>query len=182
LTSEVKLLRFPHKKIRAAVIKKFIEKRGYRGVVCFSCGNASRELKNVGLNVLDISPMGDLIPNRWFRPSEVAEKFYGYFDATSGHLPMELMIEIAAEYKKYLGLSLPSCYIPTGSGETIFCLKLAYPDEELIAVYNLDEATEYNENAVLNDIVKIFAKNIIFANADQKFDNIEVFQEQRINV
>lgn len=179
---DVKLLRFPHKKIRANVIKNFIAKKRYRGVVCFSCGNASRELKNVGLNVLDISPKGDLIPNRWFQPSEIAEKFPEYFDATSGHLPMELMIEIAVEYKKYLGLSLPSCYIPTGSGETIFCLKLAYPKEELIAVYNLDDATEYNENAVLNDTVKIFAKQIIFANTDQKFKNIEAFQEQKVNV
>lgn len=155
------LLRFEHKKIRANVIKEYLKDKNYKGVVCFSCGNASRELKNVGLNVIDISPSGDLIANRWFTPYEIKNIFNNYFDATSGHLPIHLMELIGKAYKEHLG-ELPDInYIPSGSGETIVCLKLAYPDKEFIAVYNLDNATEYNENAELNNLVKVLSKEII---------------------
>ena len=138
------------------------------GVVCFSCGNATRELKNIGLNVIDISPQGDLIPNKWYKPSEVAEVFTNYFDATSGHLSMEIMQMIGDEFKKALGNIPQTNYVATGSGETLVCLKLAYPSKDFIAVYNIDKATEYNENATLNNLVKIMAKDIIFANKEVK--------------
>ena len=155
------LLRFEHKKIRAEVIKEYLKDKNYRGVVCFSCGNASRELKNVGLNVIDISVNGDLIANRWFKPSEVHEVFKDYFDATSGHLSIELMQLIGQAYKETLG-DLPDInYIPSGSGETLVCLKLAYPDKNFVAIYNLDKATEYSEDATLNTMVKVLAKEVI---------------------
>lgn len=158
---EVNLLQLENKKIRSEVIKEYLKDKNYKGVVCFSCGNASRELKNVGLNVIDISPTGDLIPNKWYKPSEVYEIFKDYFDATSGHLSIELMQLIGEAYKNILG-ELPKInYIPSGSGETLVCLKLAYPNKDFIAVYNLDKATEYNENATLNNLVKILAKGII---------------------
>lgn len=162
-----KLLRFPHKAIRAKVIRDFIADKGYDGVVCFSCGNASRELKKAGLNVLDISPQGDFIPNRWFHPSEVSQAFTGRYDATSGHLSMEVMLKIAEAYKAHFGERLPSNYIPTGSGETFVCLKLAYPHENLYAVYNIDAATRYEEKAVLNDLVKALAAGIIFCDEEK---------------
>ena len=156
------LLVFKHKKIRAQVIKNFLNGKDYKGVVCFSCGNASRELKSVGLNVIDISPNGDLKPNKWYEPSKIREIFNNYFDGTSGHLSTELMILVAQAYKRTLG-NLPNInYVPTGSGETIMCLKLAYPEKEFIAVYNINSATEYNESANLNDYVKMIAKDIIF--------------------
>lgn len=154
-------LNFPNKQLRAEVIKSYLQDKKYDGVVCFSCGNATRELKKIGLNVIDVSPKGDFFPLHWFTPSEIKAKFPTYFDATSGHLGNDLMLLIAKKFKDFLG-DIPNInYIPTGSGETLVCLKLAYPDKEFIAVYDLDNATEYNENATLNKFVEIFAKKII---------------------
>lgn len=160
---EVNLLQLENKKIRSAVIKEYLKDKNYDGVVCFSCGNATRELKNVGLNVIDISPHGDFIPNRWFTPSEVKKYFPTYFDATSGHLTIEVMQLIGAAFKQALGDLPQTNYIASGSGETITCLKLAYPDKDFIAVYNLNEATQFEAEATLNTLVSIIAKDIIYA-------------------
>lgn len=161
---EVNLLQLENKKIRSEVIKEYLKDKNYKGVVCFSCGNATKELKNVGLNVIDISPKGDFIPNKWFKPSEVGIVFENYFDATSGHLSVELMEIIGKAFKNSLGNIPQTNYVATGSGETLVCLKLAYPDKDFIAVYNINKATEYNVNATLNNLVKILAKKIIFVN------------------
>ena len=160
---EAELLRFPHKKIRAAVIKEYMQECGYKKAVCFSCGNASTALKDAGVDLLDMSPYGDMIAQRWFTPSEIMKWFPDSLDATSGHLSIELMSKIGKAFKEYLG-ELPQVnYIPTGSGETITCLKMAYPDKEFVAVYNIDQATEYSEQATLNGLVQCMASNIIFA-------------------
>lgn len=159
---EVNLLKIENKKIRANVIKEYLKDKKYDGVVCFSCGNATRELKKVGLNVIDISPNGDFIPNKWFTPSRVKQTFPTYFDATSGHLTIEVMQLIGEAFKKALGDIPQTNYVATGSGETIVCLKLAYPNKDFIAVYNLNEATKYESEATLNTLVKIISKDIIF--------------------
>lgn len=156
-----KYLTFPNKKIRAEVIKEYLKDKSYDGVVCYSCGNATRELKKTGLNVIDISPKGDFLSLRWFAPSEIKKIFPSYFDATSGHLSMEVMLMIAERFRTVLGEIPEENYIPTGSGETLVCLKLAYPQKKFIAVYNIDKATEYSEYAVLNKIVEIIAEKII---------------------
>lgn len=157
----MELLRFEHKKIRAKVIEKYLKDLNINDVICFSCGNASRELKNTSLNVLDISPTGDLIANRWFTKKEIKKYFPNYFDATSGHLENDLMILIGQEYKKHLGTLDKLTYVPSGSGETLVCLKLAYPDNDFIAVYNIDKATEYSKDCELNKLVEVMAKKII---------------------
>lgn len=157
---EADLLRFPHKAIRAQVIKKYIEGR-YDKVVCFSCGNAAAELHKAGVKVLHIGRHGILEPHKWFSQAEIAETFPNYFDATSGHLPMELMLLLSAEYRAYLGELPPVVYLPCGSGETLLCLKLAYNDTRFVAVYDIDEATEYDERCVLNPIVELLADKII---------------------
>lgn len=159
---EADLLRFPHKKLRSHAIKEYMEAAGYERAVCFSCGNAARELENAGVNVLHIGEKGDLTPNRWFTPYEIASTFKGYFDATSGHLPPDLMIVLGAVYKEHLKKLPDTVYLPTGSGETLVCLKLAFPDTQFVAVYNLDKATQYDENCVLNKYVEIMASKIIF--------------------
>ena len=156
----MELLRFPHKKIRAKVIENYLGTN--KDVICFSCGNASRELKLTSLRVLDISPNGDLIPNRWFSKKEIKSKFPQYFDATSGHLDLDLMYAIGLAYKEYLGELPDVVYLPTGSGETLVCLKLVYPNTKFIAVYNLDAATEYSEFCELNELVKCLAYEIIY--------------------
>lgn len=164
----IELLRFPHKQIRAKVIKEYISGKP---CVCFSCGNAAKALENEGIEVLHIGPHGVLEPKKWFSQLEIAETFSNYFDATSGNLSMELMLQIGNAYKKYLGELTSPVYVPSGSGETVLCLKLAYPEIDFVAVYNLDEATEYSEQSPLNKIVEIICKKVIktavLLNADQ---------------
>ena len=57
------------KRLRATMLYDYIGKD--KKYICFSCGNTSKSLKNLGLYVLDISPKGDLIPNRWFTMQEI---------------------------------------------------------------------------------------------------------------
>lgn len=156
----VNLFRFPNKKWRSQVIKEYMEERKIEKAVCFSCGNASRELKLAGVNCIDVSTEGDLIANRWFTVNEIKDCFSGCFDATSGHLPIDLMIQIARYYKAKL-ISLPKeIYLPCGSGETLVCLKMAFPKTKINAVYNLDPATEYSEKAPLNSLVVALAEKV----------------------
>lgn len=144
------MLIFPAKKIRAEVIADYVKAAGYRGVVAFSCGNATHELKRAGLFVVDISPDGDLSPsNKWWTPAEIRFAFPDLFDATSGHLPAHLMITIADKFKGYLGDIIDS-EIPTGSGETITCLRWAYPSVNFKPIRGVSNATEYSHHAPLN--------------------------------
>jgi hypothetical protein len=148
-------LTFPNKQIRAAVIAGYVRAYGQNRVVCFSCGNASRALKEVGLDVIDISSRGDLMPREWWTPERIAKVWPGYFDATSGHLPLFLMQRIGDHFRAHLGQLHEACYeVPTGSGETILCLRFAYPDRRFVAVYNLDEATQFEPSAPLNPVVR----------------------------
>lgn len=161
------LLTFPHKKIRAQIIKKYLEDTDYIGVVCFSCGNAARELKNAGLNVLEISVNGDLSPLKWFSQKETNSIFTNRFNATAGELPFEVMNLLARAYRKHLGdLGDKNIYVPTGSGETIVALKMAYPEKGFIAVYNLNDATAWNANAPYNAMVRAITEEIIFADEE----------------
>lgn len=160
----MRLLKLENKRIRAEVIKEFLKWKKYDWVVCFSCWNATKELKKVWLNVIDISPNWDFIPNRRFFPNEVKQVFPTYFDATSWHLSIELMQKIWEAFKKELWEIWDENYVATWSWETIVELKLAYPDKDFIAVYNLDKATQYDEEATLNSLVRIIAKEVIFSN------------------
>lgn len=138
-----------------------MDKNGYNRAVCFSCGNASRELVKAGVDVLDISPFGDLEAHRWFTISDVASCFHGFFDATSGHLPMDCMLMVSDEFKSELGDMSGTIDLPTGSGETLVCLKLAYPSLSIRAVYDLDEATKYDDMAPLNRLVAALAEEVV---------------------
>jgi len=156
----------PNKNIRTKVIVEYCKLAGITKVVCFSCGNASAALKQTKLNVIDISPPNPLISNKWWTPEEIKKAWPDRFDATSGHLPLFLMVRIAEEYKKFLqGLqkvisSKEYIDVPTGSGETILCLQMVYPNTKLNAVYNTNKGTKYNNNAPLNEIVKRIANTV----------------------
>lgn len=158
----VELLQFPHKIIRAKVIKDYMA-GCYEKAVCFSCGNAAEALAGVGVDTLHIGPRGVLQPRKWFTPKEVKQAFPSHFDATSGHLTPDLMHEIGKAYRMALHELPGTVYVPSGSGETLVCLKMVYPDKKFVAVYNLDEATEYSEEAPLNTLVRLLAEDIIFA-------------------
>lgn len=158
----MKLLQFQAKKLRAEVIKEYLTENGIRGAVCFSCGNTSRALREAGIDTLDISPTGDLQALRWFTPSEIKREFPDRLDATSGHLGPDLMNRIASAFLSYLGSLQESedYVVPTGSGETIIALKIAYPTIRFHAVYNLDAATSYDSRAPLNGLVKAVAASV----------------------
>ncbi len=147
------LIQFPNKALRAKVIARYVQAAGYRGVVCFSCGNASAALEACGLYVVDIGPGGSLQAGQWWTPAEIHKAWPDLFDATSGHLPIPLMLDIARAYRTYLGELQGEYQVPTGSGETITCLRYAYPDCSFVPVYNLDRATRLEPNAPLNCIV-----------------------------
>ncbi len=144
------VLRFPNKQIRAIVIADYIKAADYKGCVCFSCGNASAALKETGLFVIDVSPGGDLQARRWWLPEEIRRVWPDLFDATSGHLPAFLMIRIAAAFRKHLGnLEEPLYEVPTGSGETIQCLRWAYPSVFFSPVFDCGKGTERDERSPL---------------------------------
>lgn len=151
------------KRLRADVIKGYMAKNNIARAVCFSCGNASKYLKLAGVPTLDISPHGDMISKRWFTQAEITHLFPTLFDATSGHLPIFLMREIATRLSAELTFSQGNEYvIPSGSGETVICLKMAFPDIAFIPAYNnADPATEYNTNAPLNSLVRAMFNEII---------------------
>ncbi len=151
------MLEFPERKqIRAGVIKQFMWDAHYRQAVCFSCGNASGALKARGVRVLEVAVGRDLKAEHWWSPEDIHQWFPSAFDATSGHLPMPLMVRLARAYREFLGDLREAEYrVPTGSGETIICLLLAYPHITFRAVYECGPGTRYDANAPLNGIVAL---------------------------
>ena len=153
-------IEFPYpnrKQRRAEVIADYITQAGYRGCVCFSCGHASAALKETGVYVVDISPTGPLVANRWWTHEEIHRVWPDLFDATSGHLPLWMMLRIAQRLRPYLGASHfrrgTKYRVPTGSGETILCLRWAFPGILFTPVYDCGQGTEYHPEAPLNALV-----------------------------
>ncbi len=127
------------KRIRAAVIREYMERNGIQSAVCFSCGNASRALRDAGVRVLDISPAGDLEARRWFTQEEIRRLWPSCFDATSGHLPADLMLEIAARLRqRFEGAFVPGngYKVAAGSGETVLCLAVAFPESVFLPMFD----------------------------------------------
>ena len=156
------LLRFPHKVLRSAVIREYMHKAGYEKAVCFSCGNAAIALEDAGIVTVHIGKNGILSPNKWFTTAEIKHTFTDCFDATSGHLTVDLMQKIGDAYKDYVGKLSGTVFVPTGSGETLCCLKFAYQDIDFVAVRNIDDATKFDKNAPLNTLVELLAKDVFF--------------------
>jgi hypothetical protein len=150
-----KPLHFPHKQIRAKVIAEYVRHAQYRGVVVFTCGNAAKTLRDEGLEVTEVGPRGDLKTEKWWTMSEIHRAWPDLFDATSGHLAVPIMGDIAKAYREHLGNLPHGRYsVPTGSGETIACLRIAYPLHTFDPAYDNDkpETTRHPE-APLNAIV-----------------------------
>ncbi len=136
------------KRLRADVIKKhLIQSHLPLEVVCFTCGNSSKYLTEAGVNVHAV-----VNPDKWYTYAEI-QRLYGLFDATSGHLPMPLMMDIAMELRRTL-VKLPNVvHLPTGSGETYVTLCMAFPSTKIFPLYDLDDSTRYNSGAPLNSLV-----------------------------
>ncbi len=153
---EAKTIKLADRKmIRAIEIDVYMDKAGYEKAVCFSCGNASSELRWQGVDVLDISQSGDLEARRWFTQAEIRATWPHAFDATSGHLPAELMYRIGLRLAKLHGLQEGEIYtIDCGSGETLVALKMARPGCRFIAWFdNSKPGTEFHSEAPLIPLV-----------------------------
>lgn len=150
------------KQIRAKVIAQYMARNDIKQCVCFSCGNASRALSATGLQVVAIAPNGDLEARRWWTMEEIRKTFPSSFDATSGHLPIDIINEIVKSFRKEFSgvFATGQTYdIPTGSGETILCLKLAFPEIDFVARYKTgDAACNPDENAPLLPLIKSLFK------------------------
>lgn len=143
------------KSVRAKVIRDHLDLLRTKRCVCFSSGNSAMELLKVGLDVIYVGEKSwTLAPKNWFSYSAIAQIF-GVFDATSGHLPWPLMHEIAMRMRAEQPVYKGPIDIPTGSGETIVCLFLAYPDHIFRAERGASPEVRYNENAPLNGLVSL---------------------------
>ena len=142
------------KQVRAEVIRAHIEAMGNPPVVCLTCGNAAEALRCAGLRVVELGPRGWLLPQRWLSATDVASLFPGHFDATSGHLSMPLMLEIARQLAIRLPVWELPLHVPAGSGETYVCLRLAFPHSRIFPEYGTDGPLAYHPEAPLNALVK----------------------------
>lgn len=154
------ILKFPHKALRAQVIVDYVSKTPYKGIVCITCGEAGKALTkavqgtDVHLIVVE--------PTRWLTMEEIANEYPGYFDATSGHLPLWLMERIAQQFRVWFDENpheLPEegyWRVPTGSGETIFELELMSSAAEWVALYDYNRGSKYEAEAPLNNAVATF--------------------------
>jgi hypothetical protein len=166
------VLRFPHKQIRSRVVADYVRAAGYRGVVAFSCGNSAEALRKEGLEVLEIRPRGDLQSDKWWTPARVHRTWPDLFDATSGHLHTPLMGDIAKAFRAHLGELPEARYIvPSGSGETVCCLRVAYPLVDFEASYDDSKPeTQRHPNAPLNPFVD--SKSSLFLSGPSYRPNI----------
>ncbi|MBN1671175.1 MAG: hypothetical protein JXR37_09095 [Kiritimatiellae bacterium] len=161
--SELRLLIFPNKRLRAEAIRDFLKASGREGVVCFSCGNATQALKDAGIHTVAISEHDELSTKKWWEHSEIVKTWPHLLDATSGHLAAPIMLRVAEAFKAHLGPLDPAVtyVVPTGSGETLVCLKMAYPDIRFLALYNVSPATAWEEKAPLNSLVRAISQRLI---------------------
>ena len=151
----------PAKRLRAELIAQACDGR----VVCFTCGNAAEALRKAGLQVVEISPHGKLAANSWCTTGEVRRMFPQHYDATSGHLPIDMMLRLGYRMTKWLnesGVWLEDgveYVVPSGSGETVVSLKLANPHINFVARYDDGSpATHYDVDNPLNGLVRLLAK------------------------
>lgn len=163
------------KTARAKVIlsQDYINWNKYTGIVCFTSGHSGAALQREGINLHHISgkniilcgpdPVSHFVPTRWYSQKEIQQLWPGCFDATSGHLSVYLMMQIGLSLRTLIGQlnsSIPY-WVPSGSGETIVSLSLAYPKQKFVAVYNMgDENTEWSGEAPLNALVVNLAHEV----------------------
>ena len=152
------MLTLPAKAIRAQLIRDHLG-GGVAGanaprVVVFTCGNAAAQLRAVGLDVLAVGPGQELQAGRWWTPAEIRAAWPDRFDATSGHLPMHLVAQLAMALADHVG-TLERCrwLVPTGSGETITALRWVYPDADLVALTGTGPNTDHHPDMPLAPLV-----------------------------
>lgn len=139
------------KRLRARIIADYMNAAGIERCLCFSCGNASRALKQV------LPPSAVLEPavnGKWWTVEEIAQTWPEHFDATSGHLSVPLMAKLAQCLKRECGVLHGDHQVPTGSGETLLALSIAYPDVRFIPVQDGSKSTEWHEQSPLYSFIQ----------------------------
>ena len=157
------------KNLRTRLIRQYLcpgSNPELQNVVCFTSGNAGKALIDHGFKPALIGPNEDLTTDRWWTPSEIKRLWPEHFDASPGLLPMHLMAEMADHIRK----SVEGCFepdngrfslntlpsiaaIPTGSGESILTLSMAFPEVRFIAVVNADCHTQFCLQGSLSGLV-----------------------------
>ena len=89
---------------------------------------------------------------------EIRAFFPNVFDATSGHIPIDLINEIARRIKKEIHPIDKQYIVETGSGETLLVLSIAFPEIKFKPEYNTNKATAFNKEAPLNDLIAAISK------------------------
>jgi hypothetical protein len=117
------------KEARAKVITAYLKGRR---TFCFSCGNATKELKRAGANLIAIDKTSQLQAKEQIKP-EQAEHYFQAFNSTSGCIPLFLLERIAG---KLLGdltkiKDDDPIYVPVGSGELLLVLMFLFPSSRL---------------------------------------------------
>lgn len=157
MPADVPLLRVMAKPIRATLIRRHLCPAGDPAaarLVCFTSGNAGAALVAEGLAPVIVGPGGGMTATRWWTPGEIRQTWPDHFDATSGHLPLPLVVALGRALRDHLGPLPPVVEVPTGSGETILALSWAYPGTRLVAVTHLDEHTDHHDGMPLWDVVR----------------------------
>jgi len=150
----VPILHPPAKTLRAVAVAAHLRVVGHDRVVCFTSGNAAQALRDAGLDVLAVGAGQELQPGRWWQLGEIARVWPDRFDATSGHLPLPLMVALAHRLRDHLGEIAPGPWlVPTGSGETLCALGMAYPGADLWALTHLDTHTDHHPGMPLAPLV-----------------------------
>ena len=161
-SAPTEVLRFPNKYLRSLAIAKYLRAAGYTGAVVFTCGNAADALRqrfvsSDNFTIVEVGPRGTLKTDKWWTPAEIHSTWPALFDATSGHLTLPLMLQVAVEFKRFLLDKIEigkQYYVPTGSGESIVCLHVAFPNTAFCAVYdNSEPSTTRDPEAPLNKFV-----------------------------
>jgi hypothetical protein len=167
------LINLEQKKIRAQVIALYLRAHGSNRCVCLTCGNAAKALREEGVQVIEVGKNGPIDANTWLTFQEIAAIWPDTFDATSGHLPWPIMQRIAYNMPDVIMRDNQPLYLPTGSGETLVCLKLHNPHTRIVAVYNLDASTTYNPGAPLNALVALLADDVIMHPGDRVLKELQ---------
>ena len=156
-------INIPMKLLRAQVISDYLEGKQ---CFCFSCGNSSRALRMVGVDVIGISPYDKINTNTYISPKQ-AQAMFKCFNATSGSLPLFLIEDIADKLQEYLPHEMftdtKPIYVPVGSGETLFTFSHIFPIKRLIGVVDKsDPATSFNPKfSTLHDFISTNYKIIV---------------------
>lgn len=140
---------------------EYVKETPYEGIVCVGEGPTVMELIKAapaGMPVVTIET------DRAISMEGIANAYPRHFDATNGHLPLWLMVRIANKFAEWINANVRKSMggevrIPTGSGETLFELRIAYPEiteTQFVALYDFNRDKRFDPNGPINQAVRAF--------------------------